>query len=436
MQRNLLKGMLFIVLWLTNVNFAVAQELTPASSPNPVGSGARAIGMGGAFIGVADDATAASWNPGGLVQLDFPEISVVGNWFHRIEDNTFGSADGAQSVSEGDINYLSLVYPFDLFNRNMVFALNYQHLYDFTREWNIILDNYQIDYQQDGSLSAIGVAWGIKIRQWLYFGFTLNLWDDHPLFNRKWKRNFGREELDTPPGVSPLIFKMNDEYSFDGYSLNTNIGLLFCIGRLFDRTDDDVKIGIVFKSPFKVDLKDLNMTYQTESKETTLYKELYMPMSYGIGVAWRIWDELILAGDIYKTEWQDYILRDRLDGSEISPITGSPPDKSDIAPTLQIRAGIEYVFSKDFFPPITSKCRFSGRIGIFYDPIPAEGSPDDLYGGSLGFGFTTERISFDIAFQYRHGNNVNSKMVSESYLFYQDISEYNMYSSVIAYLYF
>ena len=33
-----------------------------SSSLTPVGSGARALGMGGAFIAIADDATAASWN--------------------------------------------------------------------------------------------------------------------------------------------------------------------------------------------------------------------------------------------------------------------------------------------------------------------------------------------------------------------------------------
>ena len=38
----------------------ITQTVGIASSPNPVGSGARALGMGGAFIGVADDATAAS----------------------------------------------------------------------------------------------------------------------------------------------------------------------------------------------------------------------------------------------------------------------------------------------------------------------------------------------------------------------------------------
>lgn len=47
---------------------------------NISGAGARAAGMGGAFIGVADDATAITWNPGGLTQLYRPEVSVVGRF--------------------------------------------------------------------------------------------------------------------------------------------------------------------------------------------------------------------------------------------------------------------------------------------------------------------------------------------------------------------
>ena len=34
------------------------------------GIGARALAMGGAFVAVADDATAVCWNPAGLAQLD------------------------------------------------------------------------------------------------------------------------------------------------------------------------------------------------------------------------------------------------------------------------------------------------------------------------------------------------------------------------------
>lgn len=42
-----------------------------------IGAGARALGMGGAFCSVADDATAAYWNPAGLVGLDGREIQLM-----------------------------------------------------------------------------------------------------------------------------------------------------------------------------------------------------------------------------------------------------------------------------------------------------------------------------------------------------------------------
>ena len=47
------------------------------AAPLPSGSGARALGAAGAFTAIADDATAASWNPAGLIQLERPEVSAV-----------------------------------------------------------------------------------------------------------------------------------------------------------------------------------------------------------------------------------------------------------------------------------------------------------------------------------------------------------------------
>ena len=69
---------------------AKADRVEIPSSLNPVGSGARALGMGGAFIAVADDATAASWNPGGLTQLERPEISGVFGYVHYLPDSFCG----------------------------------------------------------------------------------------------------------------------------------------------------------------------------------------------------------------------------------------------------------------------------------------------------------------------------------------------------------
>jgi hypothetical protein len=169
-----------------------ADFLTPVEIPssfNPVGSGARALGMGGAFIGVADDATAASWNPGGLIQLERPEVSAVGDYVHRIEDLSFAAdpgADGAQTIDRTSLNYMSAAYPFFLAGRNMIVSLNYQHLFDFTRQWsfplrqsgpNLALDQ-NVEHRQEGRLSALGLAYAIQVTPRFSLGMTVNVWDD------------------------------------------------------------------------------------------------------------------------------------------------------------------------------------------------------------------------------------------------------------------
>ncbi len=58
---------------------AWAQRVSePSLFAGITGSGARALGMAGAFTAIADDATAASWNPAGLCVLERPEASLVG----------------------------------------------------------------------------------------------------------------------------------------------------------------------------------------------------------------------------------------------------------------------------------------------------------------------------------------------------------------------
>jgi len=104
------------------------------ASPNFVGSGARALGQGNAFIAVADDATAASWNPGGLTQLERPEISLALEAFRRRSDLTSSNQPDLEStdtLSLADLNYLSVAYPFRVCARQAVVSLNYLKQYRF-----------------------------------------------------------------------------------------------------------------------------------------------------------------------------------------------------------------------------------------------------------------------------------------------------------------
>ncbi|MEN8135005.1 MAG: hypothetical protein ABFS18_05645 [Thermodesulfobacteriota bacterium] len=81
--------------------------------------GARANAMGGAFIGLADDATTAYTNPAGLTILTQPEVSVEykgGNYTTRTIDET-GTNDFDKSVS--GLSFLSFAYP----TKNTVVAI-------------------------------------------------------------------------------------------------------------------------------------------------------------------------------------------------------------------------------------------------------------------------------------------------------------------------
>src|SRR5258708_4146761 len=78
------------------------------------GSGARALGMGGAFIARPDDATAATWNPAGLSYLRLPEISFVysGNRLNSIDVASTTRTEDERHGHSPD--FFAVAYPFDL----------------------------------------------------------------------------------------------------------------------------------------------------------------------------------------------------------------------------------------------------------------------------------------------------------------------------------
>ena len=403
------------------------------STPNPVGSGARALGMGGAFIAVADDATAASWNPGGLVQLEKPEISAVSEAVRRVENNTFSEypeASRKQSDHGVGLNFLSAVYPFTGCNHNMVVSLNYQHLYDFSRKWNLVLAGDQVrqtwKYEADGGLYAWGMAYAVQIIPQLSFGFTLNIWQDG-IYPNGWEAvGEGVAQLKSSLFQQEFRFKeyQRDRYSFSGF--NSNVGLLWNV-------TDQLTFGAVFKTPFTANLEHeltlLSVQTQPRPQNTqplqesqTTEEELAMPMSYGIGLAYRFSDRFTVSADVTRTEWEDFVLTDAT-GRKISPITKDLASTADVSPTTQVHVGAEYLFIK---PQYTIPV----RAGFFYDPAPAPHSPDNYFGFSLGTGVGIGRFIFDVAYVYRVGIDVGKSTVPDLNLS-QNVKEHSLFTSLI-----
>jgi long-subunit fatty acid transport protein len=429
---------LFVFAILLNSNSIQAdtlfQQAGISSSPNPVGSGARAMGMGGAFIAIADDATAASWNPGGLIQLEKPELSIVGAYLNRREDFSSQSKpeiDNIGKANDLNINYFSAAYPFQL-PRNVVVSLNYQRLYEFERNFSHFYDYSSLgvdllqykNYKQRGNIGALGLAYAFEVTPRFSFGGTLNIWTDTAFWMNGWEESYYEHGVGTIGGNNTSIETyINHKYS-DFNGINGNLGFLWNMNRF-------LTLGAVLKTSFNARMRHEYSIRQTNSSNlpaTSTFSasekvKLRMPPSYGIGLAWRVSDALSFDLDVYITRWCDYFFIDS-NGNEFSPIDGRPKIDADAKNTTQARFGGEYLIinpNRNIVIPI--------RAGIFYDPEPSHQKLRHFYGFAIGSGIAYGRIIFDIAYELRWSRDVDTgNLIATSR---SDITQHRLLASLI-----
>jgi long-subunit fatty acid transport protein len=433
---------------LLSVNAFASERVEIPSSFNPVGSGARALGLGGSFIAMADDATAASWNPGALTQLRTTELALAYSSTSLSEDNSFSldsQLSGEQIVDSNDINYLAFSVPCgaDACGKNMVFSVNYQRLYDLSRKWSLQRDLDDTDfyserkqalhYKQSGSLAALGLAYAVQLSDELSVGITLNLWSDGGL-NDNWDISFSEQIVGLEDDVYPFSLTTKNKFINEFEGRNFNLGALW---QLFQEDETKLTLGFVYKSGFTADITQTasftsGVTYPTDSDfdfesegTMTSNQKLEMPQSIGLGLAYQFSDNFTASVDVYQTSWSDFVLTDS-DGIKRSPLSNKPIEEHSIDDTVQIRIGSEYriisqEFGAQYIIPI--------RAGAFIDPAAAEGGADDTYGFSIGTGIAYEHFVFDIAYQYRFGNDIG-KSVMPKLGYSQDIEEQQVIGSV------
>lgn len=411
------------------------------SSFNPVGSGARALGLGGSFIAVADDATASSWNPAGLIQLRKPEIALVVSQTVRGEDVTLSeTGDSADtSTTNFDVNYAAASYPCaqSKCGKNMVVSVNYQRLYDLSREWSIDISDEtrnsitEQQYQQEGSLYAVGVSYAVQLSPDFTLGLSVNYWDEVFGDNGGQISSIAREN-ERAPGDFYANTDVNVATEFEG--VNFNLGALWVPYR---SGQSKLTIGVVYKSEFDADYNSLTEFYSVSGNlsapgpSSTIDvsidspSEITMPSSYGIGVAYQVSDAFTTSFDLYKTDWKAFQIKDKNSGETISAITNRPINETTIDNSFQVRAGAEYriISQKD-----TVNYIIPLRAGFFYDPVIGDDGNEPSYGISVGGGIAFEHWVFDVAYQYRWADNLGESYQQQLGLSYQ-LQEHQLYAS-------
>jgi len=354
-----------VVLLLASI--AGAQQLELKLS----GAGARAEGLGRAFVGVADDATAIVWNPGGLGQLERPEASVVvRSVSEKFDYENARNPDWNETSDQSHFafNFGSFAYPIAIGSNNLVLAVAYQKQIDlYSKE-----ETEQYSFESKGGANTITPGVAMRFGSVFGVGASTNIWTG----------SSEEKYVDkTPPSTTD-----ETKYKFSG--TNFVAGVMVDLSGL--QQPIPVKFGATIRTPFDLsvkidDLPDAELVIQ-------------MPMMIGIGTSVRIGDSFLIAADfetmaIGGKKFQ-YFYQGQLSGED---------DIADLDKSLnQIRVGAEYlVVLSGGLIPLRAGFHTVPTIYANFDWDGADYVPKDQVVGngfSVGTGFITGSFALDAAF--------------------------------------
>ena len=121
-----------------------------------LGSNARALGMGNAYLGLSDDASAAYFNPAGYGLLKRLELSGGLEYSSFKNDVNFMNSSSSFDNSSTNLNRISFAFPFPTMQGSLVFGLSYNK----TKEFN---SGLKFDGFNSGNTSMIQ-----SLNRWKY----------------------------------------------------------------------------------------------------------------------------------------------------------------------------------------------------------------------------------------------------------------------------
>lgn len=418
-----------------------------------VGSGARAFGMGGAFLARADDATAASWNPAGLSYLRRTEVSVVGahnDFLQRIPrlnevpeiDENVETRDHLQGTVA---DFIGGAWPLRFGERAGAIQLSYQRSFSFTgtrkSEGPVGVNGFTSDgttvlpteftVQGNGGFDTLSLSSGFELHPRLRVGVSVNRW-----FN-----GFS-QTVDRPDAQTGGYRRIGSSWDISG--TNSNLGAIFI-------PTPKLNLGAVLKTPFRADVRltkvreDQTNRPGPDTGRRPLADSNYassddvsirFPRVYGVGASYRATNTVTISADFTRTAWSRSTIdgffslarRPRTAVAEPLPPGGVDPliDRYGTLPfpaveegangqadTNQFRIGAEWVLrlgqSGNVLIPL--------RAGFFRDqqpvvirlndattgqPLPQE--QPTFSGLTAGLGMTVGGVLFDVAYIRERGD--------------------------------
>ncbi|MGQ9559339.1 MAG: OmpP1/FadL family transporter [Candidatus Oleimicrobiaceae bacterium] len=386
---------LFASLFLVTEGYGQTLESTVFQIGEPVGTSARAAGMGGAYQAVAEDYAATHWNPAGLAQIRRMEF--FGTLSHMMGKDV-ATAYGYQMSTEASFTRLGaigFVIPVPTYRGSLVFAGGYNRVQSFDGQfdfaWKLRTPEGSVQQSwnelEGGGLNNWVLSGAVDMSPNLSLGASLNFWtgrDDYQLSFR---------EDDHLNLYTFDVFEKNDNIDTHFSGTNLRLGGLYRVGKV-------LRVAATMSTPLTLTGKEDWGYVDTETfddgsrdvsqRSGTFEYKVSSPFAFGFGAAASVaW--LTLAGDVHYQDWSQ--VRFKTD----PPVAGWTKGEANLAIQRSYRATTRvHVGGELTIPGLGTQL----RAGYALLPSPLKGAPatHDREYVSLGFGFLLDKqLKLDLA---------------------------------------
>jgi long-chain fatty acid transport protein len=386
-----MKPMRLVLLSVLLVALTFSPISLQANGLNLNGQGSKAIAMGGAFIGQADDFSAVFWNPAGLTQTKKTSFSLFGT--DLIPSVTYKFATyGVDAKSASKMYPSGSVGFFKPISDKLVVGILGYIPAGSGAKWDgeqlkILSYNKALLWESMIAVVTVSPTIAYKVADTLSIGATLNI-------------NYGMLKLKKPALFAPYKLAVQYEEDSTAVAFGATFGMLF-------KPTDQLGIGLTLRTPtkikFKGDAKNGLAPILLKASETSdIEREATWPMWIGGGISFKPVDKLTLNADLQYTNWKkiEKIEATYSDAAWQANLSKGASLELRWKDKVQYRFGMEYKLSD----------QFALRGGYYYDPVVGPDEtltillPQFTYNVvTFGLGYRTEKISLDLCVEYLMG---------------------------------
>lgn len=372
--------------------------------------GTRALSMGGAFVGLADDFSAIFWNPAGIAQFDksyfgFYGSDLIPRGSYKLDTvipskGSFTLVD-AESKTKHYLTGMGAYY--HPLTENLVAGIGIYAPSGLGVEWDgadfalITNNNPSIKWMSKVGVITISPAIAYKINDQISIGATLNM--NYGMFDLKMYAESAVFPINVPPYFIEVDLGQYEE-SMNGWGIGATFGVLVKPNEMFS-------LGVTVRTPSKIkfegDAKLPNLSFLDLTSKSDLDREITWPLWIAAGVAVKPMKDLTVTADVQFTQWSklDVIETDYKDTFWKLFMAESGKNKMPLhwEDAFQIRFGAEYLLKNMAF-----------RAGYYRDPAPGpERTLNALLPNfdfnviTVGFGYKMDDLQIDLGFEYLMG---------------------------------